>query len=835
MSNLETPSVLEFPNLASFPVSGESDKIYIAADTNLTYRWATSNYTLLNPGITLGETPSTAYRGDRGKTAYDHSQIVGNPHGTTKADVGLSNVDNTSDLNKPVSTAQESALNSYKESAKANQVGYYTVMIQSPNIYDFETARLVNGFLSNSSGAVSTSSPNTYHPSPFIPWDANSMVSVGLQGAVPTEGCYSVLQYDAAFAPITASWSGTAANLKTFTKYAGAVYFRATLREGRQDQLNYGSAVLPYNAYFPTINNKIGTKDGLGNEVTFNPNINSAAFEAFMANYLNVAYLNKSILQNADVWSEYTFIKVKKDGTGDFTNLMTALASITTASASNRFIVQLYDDIYGYQKTDFVLPSGLSFYVLAHVRSFIKLMGMNGVRTIYGELPANLLLADYENTETVHLDGFGELENIRVVAKNIRYALHYERSNGIINQNAIFKASRWEAIHLGSEEVPLAQRWTATDAVGTGITTGVQYDFDGVRIIGARYGLRIHSNTLDQMPNKFVLKNSTFASMLSDGVAINIDNSPTSRESRFVELNNCAIEGKFYVNILASSGMSGVNKIVPSIKINGGGNAPFFFQNDQTFGQVLRITSNTTGSTSIVKLVTDDAGLLGNLTIGKGSLGLKCFLYGDNELIQSGIANRKNIIGHRLGNCVTANKNLVLNIDGINRTVVFNLNYSDGNYAVAPLIDANTILNSINSQLAGYAVADYFSVNLEYYHECTDVLFYKGNISPISFIPKSSFVKFVGYNQCRLATIGEIPDGMAIDDLPVLSTIQTLGRVIKNCKVIGTGRFAPLFNGSFSFAVGDCFKLDASGRLEKDTAVKDSFAIALSSSLIYIK
>ena len=39
--------------------------------------------------LALGETSTTAYRGDRGKTAYDHSQVVtGNPHGTTAADVG---------------------------------------------------------------------------------------------------------------------------------------------------------------------------------------------------------------------------------------------------------------------------------------------------------------------------------------------------------------------------------------------------------------------------------------------------------------------------------------------------------------------------------------------------------------------------------------------------------------------------------------------------------------------------------------------------------------------------------------------------------------------------
>jgi hypothetical protein len=39
-------------------------------------------------GVALGETASTAYRGDRGKQAYDHSQATGNPHSTTAAQVG---------------------------------------------------------------------------------------------------------------------------------------------------------------------------------------------------------------------------------------------------------------------------------------------------------------------------------------------------------------------------------------------------------------------------------------------------------------------------------------------------------------------------------------------------------------------------------------------------------------------------------------------------------------------------------------------------------------------------------------------------------------------------
>ena len=74
--------VLEFANLASFPATGESGKIYIAIDTNLTYRWGGSSYVVMSSSLALGETPSTAYRGDRGKIAYDHSQTTGNIHNT---------------------------------------------------------------------------------------------------------------------------------------------------------------------------------------------------------------------------------------------------------------------------------------------------------------------------------------------------------------------------------------------------------------------------------------------------------------------------------------------------------------------------------------------------------------------------------------------------------------------------------------------------------------------------------------------------------------------------------------------------------------------------------
>jgi len=110
--------VLEYASKSSFPATGETGKIYVALDTNLTYRWSGSAYVEISPSLALGETSSTAYRGDRGKTAYDHSQLTsGNPHGVTKTDVGLGNVGNF----KAVSTvASQGLTDTEKSNARAN-------------------------------------------------------------------------------------------------------------------------------------------------------------------------------------------------------------------------------------------------------------------------------------------------------------------------------------------------------------------------------------------------------------------------------------------------------------------------------------------------------------------------------------------------------------------------------------------------------------------------------------------------------------------------------------------------------------------------------------------
>lgn len=188
--------VIEVDTFSNLPGTGESGKIYIVQDTNLTYRWSGTAYVEISKSLALGETSSTAYPGDKGKATTDklnripdklitdtvnvnqstteavlnfttyrqEAQQVGrntltitsattsqaglmsssdktkldglkdqagitsdidavqtnlethinnksNPHEVTKDQVGLGNVDNTSDANKPISNATQTALN----------------------------------------------------------------------------------------------------------------------------------------------------------------------------------------------------------------------------------------------------------------------------------------------------------------------------------------------------------------------------------------------------------------------------------------------------------------------------------------------------------------------------------------------------------------------------------------------------------------------------------------------------------------------------------------------------------------------------------------------------
>ncbi len=68
---------------AGFIPAGETEEcapsestIYFDTISNVQYRWTGSMFITTGTGLSLGETSGTAYYGDKGKTAYEHSQLL---------------------------------------------------------------------------------------------------------------------------------------------------------------------------------------------------------------------------------------------------------------------------------------------------------------------------------------------------------------------------------------------------------------------------------------------------------------------------------------------------------------------------------------------------------------------------------------------------------------------------------------------------------------------------------------------------------------------------------------------------------------------------------------
>lgn len=158
--------VIEVDDYSSLPSTGETGKIYITKDTNKTYRWSGSAYVEISESLALGETSSTAYRGDRGKTAYDHSQAAHAPsnaeHNTIETislngtaltpdanrNIALTNIATTSDI----PTVNNATLTIKKNSSS---VGTFTANASSNVDIDItvptKTSDLTNdsGFITN--------------------------------------------------------------------------------------------------------------------------------------------------------------------------------------------------------------------------------------------------------------------------------------------------------------------------------------------------------------------------------------------------------------------------------------------------------------------------------------------------------------------------------------------------------------------------------------------------------------------------------------------------------------------------------------------------------------
>ena len=135
--------VLEYASKSAFPATGTSGIIYVATNTNLTYRWSGSEYVEISPSLALGTTHATAAYGDEGATAYAHATDSGRL--TTATSSGLYKVSVTAQGH--VGSATAVTKNDITALGIPGDSGVTSVTIKgtSPITIDSETAITTTG------------------------------------------------------------------------------------------------------------------------------------------------------------------------------------------------------------------------------------------------------------------------------------------------------------------------------------------------------------------------------------------------------------------------------------------------------------------------------------------------------------------------------------------------------------------------------------------------------------------------------------------------------------------------------------------------------------------
>jgi hypothetical protein len=208
-------------------------------------------------------------------SAYTHSQIVtGNPHGTTPTDLWLGNVNNTSDANKPVSTAQQTALNLKQDtSGKDASGGYVGLTLFKINFKN--VANTIISFFTNSNTVARTYTfqdrDGTIADNTDLALKAN-LASPTFTGTVtvPTPSndtdASTKLYVDTVAQGLTAKPSaklGTTAALPTNTYNNGASGFGATLTATVVGILTIDGTAVALNDYILVKDEVAGANNGL--------------------------------------------------------------------------------------------------------------------------------------------------------------------------------------------------------------------------------------------------------------------------------------------------------------------------------------------------------------------------------------------------------------------------------------------------------------------------------------------------------------------------------------------------------------------------------------------
>ena len=479
-----------------------------------------------------------------------------------------------------------------------------------------------------------------------------------------------------------------------------------------------------------------------------------------------------------------------------------ALDSITDASAKNRYVIRVKKGLYKITKaTDFLGYRGYPAMILT--KDHVDIIGQGEHNTIvWAELPyddaaigpsidGNVYPRHQYQTVYDYADD-SEIKDITFIAKNLRYTIHIDNSNGAYatrkyeNVGYLFKGDK------GS-----------LTAMGCGTSSGEKtYIVGGRSLSDKNVPFASHNNVQFTQPsfwsfkghNFTALENNQFAWMQSDGSLVEDQ----------LELIGCSFGGKAYALGYVEVWLTGNTSLNRDSfnhaewMVTGYGNEPFLFKND-VLGQSLLFKSTAVGTGNNIRFDTassaypvliknnqtnadaslylDSREFIDGYIAQDGSIGLPAKAWGCKDLSELVYLYDNGVnytsLAKRLGDCSTNNLSLGVIVNGTTKTILFNKNYSAMTNA--------QILSEMSAQITDVTI-EFVSYGRDYYPTITDVSETVYN-DTATFIPKGSIVtKSGGY--VKIANGNDKIYGVALDDIPVMTVTSEgvkkgQGRVMK--------------------------------------------------------
>ena len=554
-------------------------------------------------------------------------------------------------------------------------------------------------------------------------------------------------------------------------------------------------------------------------------------------------------------YSAMTPVKVKKDGTGDFTTIQAAINSITDAAINKQYDIQVYDDYDITDITKLVVKSSPSTYntnttalttaiALVVTKNWVHIRGMNGTRLLKVTGPTNLTASSYQYIQVIYPEGNCIIANFNTVVKGGRYAIHQE-ANGSTTSPDYHATTIYKNIfaeHLGnfeSDGYP-SGAWTSISAQANGTTSGQKQYFINCKWKSASNNpFYFHSNANYDEPTEhhFIYceiipaKNTPLSSFSPYYGDIG------SGQRSLIEIIGCNF-GKFTETNDARFTETIMTKA--DLYMNGGadivGHSNQMELNRANTPKTLCLNSLVAGSNIDVIGGTAYNDIFGGvLKKYLGSVDMGGVVFGVKRLQNPSTGGSQIFsLPYRLGNCATIPKTLIVNVGEVEYTITFDKNYmkADGSafaYNTVPVISESSILADINAVAPTiFSASIYTTLSLYSYSDCIE----NGlNMSSVTISYGIGVVRDYanGFNAWRLSQVGEIAEGIAGERInPATGNNYDTGIIL----IANKSLFRTINLGIYGAVAGSYYKCGANGSFVVTTTKSEATFIAIDSATL---